>query len=487
LPIPDIHECCPHLPAGVQTIMERALAKDPADRYQRAGELAAALRAVADAAAAEKPSEPEPSARESTPSGLPTLEDTPSAPPEPLPTLEDTPSAPPEPLPTLEDTPSAPPEPPPAAQEESPAQPASVAQPSSAAEPAPSRRRRGPPAWVWIGAAVAAVALLVCGLALAGVFGGRAAAPPAPEPTEREITEEPTEEEPAEEEMAEEPAEEEPATEEPATEEPATSPPTERPTERPTEQPTEPPTEEPTLSQSQQRQMLAETGVNRNADWTPYIEEMGGAEMALVPAGCFSMGSTGGDNDEAPVHRVCFDEPFWIDVYEVTNEQYGSTGCWSSGAGYPRDCVNWADASSHCRARGARLPTEAEWEYAARGPDGLVYPWGNDLTGSNLVYRENSDGHAAAVGSRPGGASWVGAYDLSGNLWEWVADWYDASYYSTLPEGAVNPQGPGSGPARLLRGGGWDNNMSNARAANRVVQLAVNATDYAGFRCARSY
>jgi formylglycine-generating enzyme required for sulfatase activity len=105
--------------------------------------------------------------------------------------------------------------------------------------------------------------------------------------------------------------------------------------------------------------------------------------MALVPAGCFPMGSNDGDFDEQPVHQICFDTPFWIDVTEVTNGQFAAlsgqaerSSNWTD-ADRPRETVTWVEADAFCRLRGARLPTEAEWEYAAREPDGLVYPWGN--------------------------------------------------------------------------------------------------------------
>ncbi len=235
---------------------------------------------------------------------------------------------------------------------------------------------------------------------------------------------------------------------------------------------------------------LAETGISRNADWTPYVEVINGVEMALVPAGCFQMGSNDGPSDEQPMHKVCFDAPFWIDVYEVTNRLYGGADCtqWSSDKDQPRICGTWDDAQAHCASRGARLPTEAEWEYAARGPDGLIYPWGNDFIPDNVVYQGNADGQTWAVGSKPGGISWVGAYDLSGNVWEWVNDWYNSGYYGTLVDGAVNPQGPSSsGDRRVLRGGSWDYDLDSVRAALRYWETPVISSNDYGFRCALSY
>ncbi len=231
--------------------------------------------------------------------------------------------------------------------------------------------------------------------------------------------------------------------------------------------------------------------VTRNADWEPVIETFDGIEMALVPAGCFEMGSSEGFEEESPVHDVCFEEPFWIDVYEVTNGQYGSAApsCleYSSDDNQPRVCISWMDALAHCESRGARLPTEAEWEYAARGPDNPVYPWGNDFDADNAVYLGNNPGGTAPVGSKPGGVSWVGAYDLSGSVWEWVSDWYDADYYDDLTDGVINPQGPDSGEYRVLRGGSWLVNAYIVRPTYRARYLPPVEGSGAGFRCAMAY
>ncbi|MBN1119488.1 MAG: formylglycine-generating enzyme family protein [Anaerolineae bacterium] len=257
--------------------------------------------------------------------------------------------------------------------------------------------------------------------------------------------------------------------------------------------------------------------VESDTNWAPVIEEKNGVPMALVPAGCFPMGSTGEEaeaalalcndtlggcflawfEDELPRHTVCFDAPFWIDVYEVTNEQYGSSGQ-REGDDLPRESITWLDAQAHCESRGARLPTEAEWEYAARSADGLVYPWGDNFNGvllnfcdqncpENWVHVDFNDGYArtAPVGSYPGGVSWVGAYDLSGNVREWVSDWYGEDYYAASP--GTNPQGPDTGDYRVLRGGSWINVPSAVSAAYRDYFGVDEADDYTGFRCALSY
>lgn len=233
---------------------------------------------------------------------------------------------------------------------------------------------------------------------------------------------------------------------------------------------------------------LAEAGVTANADWTPYTEVINGVEMALVPAGCFQMGSSDGDSDEQPVHEVCFERPFWIDVVEVTNAQYGGAApdCteWSSEGDQPRVCINWTDALAYCQEHGARLPTEAEWEYAARGPDGLIYPWGDVFIVENVVYGGNSASRTWDVGSKPGGVSWTGAFDLSGNVWEWVNDWY-----GSYPSGQqVNPQGPESGQSRVARGGSWNYYFAYfLSSAIRTWNDPFSVSHHLGFRCALSY
>jgi 7,8-dihydropterin-6-yl-methyl-4-(beta-D-ribofuranosyl)aminobenzene 5'-phosphate synthase len=272
------------------------------------------------------------------------------------------------------------------------------------------------------------------------------------------------------------------------------------------------------------------TGVGSNDQWTPVIREFRGVPMALVPAGCYVMGSTKAQVDYAvqelwdkrswyshdqPAHEQCFAEPFWIDVYEVSNSQYGLSG-WESGPDLPRETVDWFDAQMHCDSRGARLPTESEWEYAARGPDALIFPWGNQFDATLVNYcdancpREQrddggDDGWAtlAPVGSYPGGASWVGAMDMSGNVWEWTTSIY-APYPYDPNDGreALNCRtklgderndnrewGACDGPStRVLRGGSWNYPHKNLlRAADRSWYNPDNwEVFYLGFRCARS-
>jgi formylglycine-generating enzyme required for sulfatase activity len=234
-----------------------------------------------------------------------------------------------------------------------------------------------------------------------------------------------------------------------------------------------------------------------NQDWTPVIRPFDGVDMVQVPAGCFMMGSEDGDRDEQPVHQVCFDSPFWMDKTEVTRAMYDvcvaqgvcaetPASAFSSRDNQPINQVTWVQAHDYCVWRGARLPTEAEWEYTARGPDGLIYPQGNEFVGDDVVYGANSSA-TAEVGSKPEGASWVGALDMSGNVWEWVADWYDAGYYGTLDDGAINPSGPTSGSTRVSRGGSFVDSDYFLRAAARSRLNPDNGSDDTGFRCARSY
>jgi formylglycine-generating enzyme required for sulfatase activity len=238
-----------------------------------------------------------------------------------------------------------------------------------------------------------------------------------------------------------------------------------------------------------------------NHDWTPVIQSFDGVDMVQVPAGCFMMGSTGAQIDyavslggppeafinEQPAHKVCFEQPFWIDRTEVTNAQFAAfdgqaaaTGT-ESGANRPRETVTWPEAQAFCAERGARLPTEAEWEYAARGLESWIYPWGNEFAAENVVYNDNQ---TADVGSRPGGASWVGALDLSGNVWEWVTDWYEEPYPA---QSQVNPAGPASGEYRIWRGGSYlDPFDFSSRATTRGMSEPSYSTNLIGFRCARA-
>ena len=261
-----------------------------------------------------------------------------------------------------------------------------------------------------------------------------------------------------------------------------------------------------------------------------------GMVQVYVPAGEFRMGSEAGYDDEKPVHTVYLDA-YWIDQTEVTNAQftqfvaatgykttaeqegwgwaYNATAAeWQQVSGaywqrpqgpgsslnglanHPVVQVSWLDAAAYCTWAGRRLPTEAEWEKAARGTDARAYPWGNQFDGSRLNFCDRNcpfdwrdsgvdDGYefTAPVGSYPTGASPYGALDMAGNVWEWVADWYDSSYYQNSP--ARNPQGPATGEYRALRGGSWLYFDDFVRAANRYYYPPADRSSDFGFRCAQ--
>ena len=222
-------------------------------------------------------------------------------------------------------------------------------------------------------------------------------------------------------------------------------------------------------------------------------------EMVLVPAGPFEMGSDSGNYDERPVHTVELDR-YYIDKYEVTNELYQAfvqasdreqPGFASdsdfNGAQQPVVGVSWYDAEAYCGWAGLRLPTEAEWEKAARGTDGRTYPWGEGIDADKANYGRKS-GRAVAVGSYPAGVSPYGAHDMAGNVWEWVADRYSSDYYESSP--ARNPTGPSSDTgARVLRGGSFGFNPENLSASNRhfyiFSMMPRQGLSNIGFRCAQ--
>jgi formylglycine-generating enzyme required for sulfatase activity len=224
-----------------------------------------------------------------------------------------------------------------------------------------------------------------------------------------------------------------------------------------------------------------------------------GVEMVLVPEGKFTMGSNSGEADEKPPHEVFLDA-FHIDKYEVTNAFYKV--CVEAGvcqqpatdrynnsqyAQHPVVYVDWNMAKEYCEWRGARLPTEAEWEKAARGTDGRTYPWGEGIDCSYANYDDGTKscvGDTTPVGKYPKGVSPYGAYDMAGNLREWVADWYDPNYYSSSPD--TNPPGPANGDSRVWRGGSWVSGVGDLRSADRVRSLPTRASSDLGFRCSRS-
>jgi formylglycine-generating enzyme required for sulfatase activity len=219
-------------------------------------------------------------------------------------------------------------------------------------------------------------------------------------------------------------------------------------------------------------------------------------------------------NDEGPAHTVFLDS-YLIDKYEVSNKDYGD---FVKATGHPAPAywddprlnkpqqpvvgVNWIDAKTYCEYRGKRLPTEAEWEKAARGPHGNLYPWGNDFDSSKANYDRHHDA-TMPIDAHPEGASYYGVYNMAGNVFEWVADWYDPKYYGRL-ETMVNPTGPEKplwlggtgtyvdrltvGEKRVIRGGSWIAPEGTIRSTHRFWNHPLN-NSYGvglGFRCAKA-
>jgi len=231
--------------------------------------------------------------------------------------------------------------------------------------------------------------------------------------------------------------------------------------------------------------------------------------MASIPCGCFEMGDHLGAiiSDELPVHTVCI-SAFEMDVHEVTNAEY--TACVDAGGctvpmysgsysrtsyygdplyvDFPVVWVDWYQAENYCTWAGKRLPTEAEWEYAARGGlSGSQYPWGNTIIGSDANYWHSGDpwdDDTSEVGYYP--ANGYGLHDVSGNVWEWINDWYDRHYYEYCVDHGIinNPQGPASGTSRGLRGGSWYSPQGNLRVSDRDVNNPDGEDNFIGFRCA---
>jgi formylglycine-generating enzyme required for sulfatase activity/tRNA A-37 threonylcarbamoyl transferase component Bud32 len=402
-PIPDACELRPDLPAAVQHVIERAMAKNPKERYQTAGEMAADLEAAVSGV----------SRKQATVRVSPQAAETPLA-------NATAPRKSPAPSPA----------------------------PEVATEMLSTGSSRGIPTLVWIGGIVLGVGL-ICGLLVAaglilnggigsiklGTIGlAQATRTPAP-PTA-------------------------------------------------TTSPTPPDT------------------VEHNSDWTPVVQSFDGVDMVLVPPGCFMMGSTDADvkattaqcnkdlsggcdsnwfSDETPQNRVCIDQPFWLDRTEVSKGQYYASAGTRPGDDLPIDSIAWLDATDYCESRGGRLPTEAEWEYAARGPDSLLYPWGNEFIPDNVSFYDNSKGSTEPVDSRPEGASWVGALNLLGNLSEWTSTHF-ASYPYDAKDGRER-----SGSFLVTRGGSWLDWTYDLRVAARSNWSPDYKNTDTGFRCARDY
>jgi formylglycine-generating enzyme required for sulfatase activity len=275
------------------------------------------------------------------------------------------------------------------------------------------------------------------------------------------------------------------------------------------------PTQTPTFT------ILPTPGIG--STWTRPVD---GMVMVYIPEGQFSMGSTvdqalaecwkfrddcGRDwfMDEEPPHIINLDA-YWMDKTEVTNGMYArctaARKCQplSNNKSFTHDSyydnpqyvdfpviwADWNDAHAYCEWAGVRLPTEAEWEKAARGIDGRFYPWGNAAPTCALA---NFWGKAGAcvgdtseAGSYLSGASPYGVLDMAGNVWEWVNDWYDSNYYAVLSDGVLNPAGPASGDFRVLRGGSWYQSEVSLLSSLRTWSTPDASYLNWGFRCSRS-
>ena len=223
--------------------------------------------------------------------------------------------------------------------------------------------------------------------------------------------------------------------------------------------------------------------------------------MAYIPAGPFLMGSDRGSMDEQPIHPVDLDA-FYIDAFEVTNEHYNA--CVEAGVcqavrskssatrtnyydnrryrNFPVIHVDWNLAQAYCEWREARLPTEAEWEKAARGGTNVFYPWGN-VQDCNLANYGGCLGDTSSATIYALGASRYGVYNMAGNVSEWVSDWYLDDYY--LSSSREDPQGPDTGTEKVLRGGSWKDNYADIRSVNREAERPTYFSNTIGFRCAR--
>ena len=240
--------------------------------------------------------------------------------------------------------------------------------------------------------------------------------------------------------------------------------------------------------------------------------------MILIQAGTFTMGSTSRSEDEKPAHKVFLDA-FYISKYEVTNAEYYEfwinlqkknsknvlegnqhtpenfshlphIGNWPERAtklpDHPVVGVSWYDAKAYAEWKGMRLPTEAEWEKAARGYSDRIWPWGNSML-PNANSSEQNDGYdsmLAPVGSYPKGKSFFGVMDMAGNVWEWTADWYSDVYYTHSPN--RNPKGPDVGSWRILRGGSWIDKLARCSTTFRFYLYPSLKTSFVGFRVAKS-
>jgi len=227
-----------------------------------------------------------------------------------------------------------------------------------------------------------------------------------------------------------------------------------------------------------------------------------GREMIEVPEGPFKMGSKEGDHDEVPEHQVYL-ATFYIDKYEVTQGEYDRFFKMTKRGKpfvpvfdddpskilkpeYAAMGMSWSDAAAYCQWAGKRLPTEAEWEKAAKGEGNRRYPWGDTLNAKHANLDGEDDGfkYLAPPGKFEAGRSFYGVYDMAGNAAEWVADTYDEKYYAKTPY--RDPKGPEEGQNRVIRGGSWRESPIGARVSKRFQAKLWRTDATIGFRCAKN-
>lgn len=234
-----------------------------------------------------------------------------------------------------------------------------------------------------------------------------------------------------------------------------------------------------------------------NRDWAPVYADFDGIAMVQVPAGCFVLGRNDGPTEESPAREVCLTR-FWIGQFEITNAQYAR--CVDDGVctppaertafndparlDHPVVNVTWDQAQAFAEWAGGALPTEAQWEYAARGPQGLSYPWGFAEPACERAITLNCGDSPAAVGpeARELGISWIGAQDMAGNVWEWTTSWYEARSYVDIDAKTVNPVGPTTGNLRVLRGGAFNEVVERATTTYRARHTPRSWSAEYGFR-----
>jgi eukaryotic-like serine/threonine-protein kinase len=464
-PPPRLRLARPDLPAGVEAVITRAMAKEPLHRYATAGALLAGLQQALDPHDTQPlrlPAQPEPHQAS-------VVQVQPSVSGEAPATRVEAAG------PAAADVPTGALRLPPTPSRAAAGLPGRPAQP--AAGPSQVSRKRVP-AWLWlmIVSAFAALAMLVAiSYVVASLLSQRLAASTATLPGAGPAS---TLTVPVV------------AVAETSTHSPET--PTDAPGPLPTAEAT--PSPEPTGT--------LEPGATA-------VAGIDGMVQVFVPAGEFVMGDDNGPADQRPTHTVYVDD-FWMDRTEVTNAQFAacvgagvcspplSLGSITRSSYYgnpdfnqhPVLFVNWYQARDYCEWTGRRLPTEAEWEKAARGDDMRRFPWGDHPAEPALLnFRPSGFGDTVAVGQYPGNASPYGALDMAGNAWEWVADWYDAGYYARSP--AQNPTGPAQtgcpeGDCKVLRGGSWNSTAEEATTTVRLFYGPNDSRDAFTIRCAQS-